>query len=103
VISVLLAASGIAAYGLDVAIGRRTNPDIAPRGWNRERLDAVERPGITDLTASRPEIHDAGPGPPTTNAGILIGDVPECAHRADDLQWSGHMRCKTARERAQSR
>jgi hypothetical protein len=41
VIAVLLASFRIPGASLDVAVGQRTDPDVAPRRWDDERLDSA--------------------------------------------------------------
>ncbi|MNE09113.1 hypothetical protein D3C80_1017810 [compost metagenome] len=50
-IAVLLAASRIAARGLDMAVRARTDPDVLPGGRNGEGADAVQRSCVADRQA----------------------------------------------------
>src|SRR5205807_10591692 len=53
VITILFAASRVAAGCLDVAVWRRANPDIRPRRWNGQTLDSQEPLFVADALRFR--------------------------------------------------
>jgi hypothetical protein len=55
-VAVLLAASRVAAHRLDVTVGHRANPDLAPGGRNGQLPDAGQRGKVAQSVAVRVEI-----------------------------------------------
>ena len=90
VITILLAALGVAAGGLDVAVGLGADPHIRVGRRDRQGTDAVERALILDLPAARPDIDEpfsdlpaADPRPFVRHVGEAgrLGGIP----RIDDV------------------
>jgi len=77
VIAMLPAAFRVAARGLYVAVWRRADLDIGPRGWDGERADARKRLLIAHRVTISVAIGEALAGATARQAGRRIGDVPE--------------------------
>jgi hypothetical protein len=78
VVSVLLAAFGVAACRLQMSVRYRTDPDVRVGGRDAERLDPLQRPGVgyrfpidTDV-AELPVRRLLAPDP-----GLCIGDITQ--------------------------
>ena len=77
VISILFASAGISTGGLDVSIRRWTNPDIAPRRWNREPLDAQQSLLVSNRLSLCVKIFEILALPFTRTAGLIIAHVTQ--------------------------
>ncbi len=75
VIPMLLPASGISTGRLNVAVGQRTDPNVAPCGRNRKRADALELLGVADDLAGGVGINKT-PAPASISWRI-VRDVTE--------------------------
>src|SRR5207237_455078 len=77
VIAILLAGARVAADGLDVAMRRRADPDVAPRRRDRQRADAREGGPIAHPTALGIDVHEAAADVAASQAGAAFDDVRE--------------------------
>src|SRR6185437_12187917 len=76
-IAVLLAAPGVAADSLNVAIRIRTDPDIGPGRRHRQRLDAPQDRAVADEMAGGVAIGEAGPGATPRDARRGVADITQ--------------------------
>src|SRR5262249_54129831 len=77
VVEVLLAAAGVAAGGLQMAVGPRADPDLGPGGRDRQRLDAAERFGVVDVLALGPAVAETAAGANPANPGAVVEVVAQ--------------------------
>ena len=77
VVAALLASAGVAAGGLEVAVGVGADPDVGPGGRDDEALNAAEDFGIADGFAVRIDVAEGGAGALAADAGAGVGDVAE--------------------------
>src|ERR1019366_4840336 len=74
-VAALLSAACIAARGLQMAIGARTDPDIRPGGRDDEGFDAAKSLLISDQFALRIEVAKAFAKGLARDAGLRVGDI----------------------------
>ena len=60
VIVILLAAAGVFADGLNVAVSQRANPHVGPRRRNNERANTKERLRVANQLIARADITGGG-------------------------------------------
>src|SRR4029453_14614950 len=77
VISILFPSSSISSDGLNMPIRRRTNPDIAPRRWNSETLDAQQSLLVANRLSFRVEIFEFIALPLTGKTGLIITHIAQ--------------------------
>src|ERR1700730_5352217 len=76
-ISILLAAPGIATDRLDVTRGSRANPHARPGRRDGERSDSRERLRITQKLAIGCQVTKAAPAPCARDAGHGVADIAQ--------------------------
>src|SRR4051794_32118013 len=72
VITILLAALGVATCRLDMAIGEWANPEIGPSRRNSERLDPPQRITLCKPRPVRSGIGEAGANLLAANSGTFV-------------------------------
>ena len=75
VVAVLLAAAGVLAGRLQVAVVAGGDPDVGPGRRHRQRGDAVEDRGIGDGAAVRPDVGEAAAGAAAADARLGVAAV----------------------------
>src|SRR5262249_53255830 len=85
VVAVDLAAARVAAGGLDVAAGRRADPDVAPRRRDDQRPEAAQRGRTADGAAARIEVAEAFPrrDAPEARRGVVHPVAAGCSRPLD--------------------
>src|SRR5690606_15888847 len=76
-VAVLLAPALVAACGLDMAVGRRADPDILPGRRYGKAPDALARLLVPHLRPVRRDIAEALAGPTAANARLAVADIGE--------------------------
>ena len=74
-VAVLLAASGVAARRLDMAVGLGADPHVGPGRRDRELADALQRGRVAHGFAVRLEIDESLAHPLAPDAALVVGDV----------------------------
>src|ERR1051325_72412 len=77
VVAVLLPSPGVAAGGLEVAVGNGADPDVRPCGRNGQGADPGERFRRPDPATARTEVYEAVALPFAPDAGRRIADVAQ--------------------------
>ena len=86
VIAVLLAPAGVAADGLQVAVGDRADPDVLPGGRDHEVLDADEGLVVLDGLAVRVEVAEGVAMLLAADAGDRGADVAQTGGLGGELR-----------------
>ncbi len=76
-VAALLAAPGIAAGGLEMAVGDGADPDAGPGGRDDERTDAAQRVFVMDGRPTRRGVTKTLSAADAANARLGVGDVAE--------------------------
>jgi hypothetical protein len=76
-VAILLAALRVAPGRLDVAARIGADPDVRPRGRDRQRADAVERRVLPDRLSVGVSVGEAGAGPASPDARRVVGYINE--------------------------
>src|SRR5690242_12492137 len=79
-ITVLLSSPAVAACGLQVAVRRRTNPNVGPSRRNYELLNSCNGCPIANRLITRSHVLKSAPSPKSPNAGLLIVDIPQACN-----------------------
>src|SRR5207248_2679096 len=77
VVAELFATAGVAAGGLQVAVGARADPDVGPRRRDDEGADALEVGGAADGLAVGAEVAERFAAPHAADAGCVVARVPQ--------------------------
>ncbi len=80
VVAVLLAATGVATGRLQVTVGERTDPNVAPRRRDHQAVNPGERLGVAHGATVNADESKSAPRSLPTNPGQRIADVPQ-VHR----------------------
>ncbi len=81
VIAILLPAARVPARGLEVAAGRRADPDVGPRGRDGEGAHAFEHRGVVHRGTVGVEDPERPSGAAPAEPGLLVGDVSKIGNR----------------------
>ena len=81
VVAVLLAPTGVAAGGLEMAVGVGTDPDLAIGRRNGQLVQPADFLGVADALAVGVEIDEALALPASTDARLAVVDVAEAGGR----------------------
>ena len=95
VIAVLLAAAGIAARRLDVAVGARADPHVGPGGRDCEAADPLERGGVGDPGSVGRHVAEPLAPAPAADPRIIVVHVP----KAGLARGAGRVRRRIGRRR----
>lgn len=87
VVAVLLAPTGVAAGGLEMAVGVGTDPDLAIGRRNGQLVQPADLLGVADALAVGIEIDEALALPASTDARLAVVDVAEAGGQGGDIRW----------------
>src|SRR5262245_48194076 len=76
-ISVLLAAAGVAPHGLQVAVVVRTDPDFGPGRGNRQATNSSEHCWTVDSAAGGVPIAEAPAAESPRETSVCIGNIAQ--------------------------
>src|SRR5581483_10179596 len=85
VVPVLLAPLRVAPGRLDVTVRVRGDPDVGPRGRDREALDPREGVRVVDLRAVAAVVGERPSGAPASDAGYVVRAVRQGDPGGHDL------------------
>ena len=86
-VAVLLAPTGVAAGGLEMAVGVGTDPDLAIGRRNGQLVQPADLLGVADALAVGIEIDEALALPASTDARLAVVDVAEAGGQGGDIRW----------------
>jgi hypothetical protein len=76
-VAVLLAAARVATGGLQMPVGDRTDPDVAPRRRNHKQPNALERSFVTHFPTVGIDEAEAVARSLAANPRVVVADVSE--------------------------